>query len=186
MGGNHGNPKEGFPQFPPTLGNRKTGDFHIPTATAIWTFFKTNQSKAKAHLLDDGKVEIQHQDSHFPTVPARACGARKISSGFRLRHSIQTDTIKLAAHELQPQYTVTHVLGINCYLCPRTNISCFTRSIRPCRRHDVASPHFGEMLKGRGLSPANDHAQDFDSRPRQICHRYVPVNVTCQHAPKAR
>jgi len=122
VGGNHGNPKEGFPPFPPTLGNRKTGDFHIPTATAIWTFFKTNQSKAKAHLLDDGKVEIQNQDSHFPTVPARACGARKISSGFRLRHSIQTDTIKLAAHELQPQYTVTHVLGINCYLCPRTNM----------------------------------------------------------------
>jgi len=121
VGGNHGNPKEGFPPFPPTLGNRKTGDFHIPTATAIWTFFKTNQSKAKAHLLDDGKVEIQNQDSHFPTVPARACGARKISSGFRLRHSIQTDTIKLAAHELQPQYTVTHVLGINCYLCPHTN-----------------------------------------------------------------
>jgi len=55
VGGNHGKPKAGFPPFPPTRGNRKTGDFHIPTATAIWTFFKTNQSKAKAHLLDGWK-----------------------------------------------------------------------------------------------------------------------------------
>jgi len=64
-----------------------------------------------------GRMEKWKSKTRIPTFPPSRPGPAaqgKISSGFRLRHSIQTDTIKLAAHEPQPQYTVTHVLGINC------------------------------------------------------------------------
>jgi len=50
--GQRGKPKAGFPLLPTTLGNRMP-DFHIPAAPAH-----------DRH----GKVEIQEQDSHFPTA----------------------------------------------------------------------------------------------------------------------
>jgi len=51
-GGQRGKPKAGFPPLPTTLGNRMR-DFHIPAAPARYRH---------------GKVEIQEQDSHFPTA----------------------------------------------------------------------------------------------------------------------
>ena len=52
--GRRGKPKAGFPRRPQPLGNRKRRDSHISTA---------------ATTRPDGKVEIQEQDSHFPTGP---------------------------------------------------------------------------------------------------------------------
>src|SRR5437868_323150 len=52
--GRGGKPKAGFPPRPRALGNRQTRDFHIPTAPTT---------------RPAGKVEIQKQDSHFPTGP---------------------------------------------------------------------------------------------------------------------
>ena len=51
-GGQRGKPGAGFPLLPTTLGKSR-GDFHIPAAPA--------------HDRR-GKVEIQEQDSHFPTA----------------------------------------------------------------------------------------------------------------------
>src|SRR5712671_2442652 len=48
--GRRGKPKSGFPRASTVLGNRKSRDFHIPTAAAR-----------------RGKVENQKQVSHFPT-----------------------------------------------------------------------------------------------------------------------
>jgi hypothetical protein len=58
----------GFPPFPRTLGNRKGGDFHIPTASATAAFSRQTP-KTKAQYGDRGKVEIQNRDFHFSTVP---------------------------------------------------------------------------------------------------------------------
>lgn len=52
--GKRGKPRTGFPSFPTALGNRQKRDSHISNSP------------------DDergGKVEIQKQDSHFPTAP---------------------------------------------------------------------------------------------------------------------
>jgi hypothetical protein len=47
--GNRGKPDSGFPPFPPPLGNRPWGDFHIPTATTTVSSFP--ESKPTAHAL---------------------------------------------------------------------------------------------------------------------------------------
>jgi hypothetical protein len=68
--GNRGKPTAGFPPFPRTPGNRNISDFHIPTAPATVTYLKTKTKvKSKGLYGDRGKVEIQNQDFHFPTVP---------------------------------------------------------------------------------------------------------------------
>lgn len=50
--GHGGNQRQVSPA-PTALGNRRRRDFHIPTAPM---------------MKPDGKVEIQKQDSHFPTA----------------------------------------------------------------------------------------------------------------------
>jgi len=73
--GNGGKPTAGFPPFPRTLGNRNSGDFHIPTAS-LRSLSSQTKAKPKSKILwDRGKVEIQNPDFHFPTVPV--CLRRK-------------------------------------------------------------------------------------------------------------
>jgi len=70
-----GKPKSGFPLFPRTLGNRKTGDSHISTAAAIITLSDQAKSKTQNTPAGHGKVEIQRQDSHCSTA-STACGSK--------------------------------------------------------------------------------------------------------------
>jgi hypothetical protein len=59
-----------------TLGNRNSGDFHIPMAPTAVTLSPQTKTKPKNKILwDGGKVEIQNPDFHFPTVPV--CLRRK-------------------------------------------------------------------------------------------------------------
>jgi hypothetical protein len=67
----------GFPPFPRTLGNRKGGDFHIPTAPATVAFSRQNQ-KQRPNMGTVEKWKSKIGISTFP--PSRsACGARKNS-----------------------------------------------------------------------------------------------------------
>ena len=73
-GGKRGNPKAGFPLFPPFLGN-------LAKKREIPTFPQLRRKQA------DGKVENQKQVSHFPTatnpfLPKPKPGLR---AGFALR-----------------------------------------------------------------------------------------------------
>src|ERR1035441_9002579 len=49
-------------------------DFHIPSTPAIRFSHKNLTQKTKGSLtMGGGKVEIQRQDSHFPTAPSACC-----------------------------------------------------------------------------------------------------------------
>src|SRR5215471_276377 len=75
--GNGGNPTAGFPPFPRTLGNRNSGDFHIPTARLRSLSLpkpKENQKTKSYGAVEKWKSKIRI--STFP--PSRsACDARK-------------------------------------------------------------------------------------------------------------
>src|SRR5579864_95713 len=83
-GGNHGKRKARFPPFPRRLGNlAKTARFpHSHSADGLFIHQPRRQNAEK--LVCRGKVEIQNQDSHFPTAPM-ACGARKELRAAKLR-----------------------------------------------------------------------------------------------------
>ena len=68
--GKRGKPKAGFPSFPTALGNR----YAIPTFP---------QSRRRPR----GKVEIQNQDSHFPTAQNRL---RRKEKNCRLHKPLDT------------------------------------------------------------------------------------------------
>jgi len=72
--GRGGKPKAGFPRRPQPL---EIAAAAISTFPQPRRFTHRSKSKAKSRrTVCDGKVEIQNQDSHFPTAPT-ACGARK-------------------------------------------------------------------------------------------------------------
>ena len=54
-----------------------TRDSHISTAPVSVGCLRAKSKQSKElRSVDDGKVEIQEQDSHFPTAP-RACGSKE-------------------------------------------------------------------------------------------------------------
>src|SRR5260370_2369671 len=63
--------------------SQRRRDFHIPTGPAV-SPPPPNKTGGGGRTVGYGKVEIQKQDSHFPTAPT-ACGARKTSIKKRLR-----------------------------------------------------------------------------------------------------
>jgi hypothetical protein len=68
--------KARFPPFPRRLGNlAKAARFpHFHSADGC--LIRVQDGADAEELVCGGKVEIQKQDSHFPTAPM-ACGARK-------------------------------------------------------------------------------------------------------------
>jgi hypothetical protein len=64
----------------------KPRDSHISTASATGIDIGETEATAR-RIVGPGKVEIQNQDSHFPTAPT-ACGARE--TAFKKKASIQT------------------------------------------------------------------------------------------------
>jgi hypothetical protein len=52
-------------------------DSHISTAPTVHTCFRQNdKQEKKLKSVGHGKVEIQNEDSHFPTAPT-ACGSKE-------------------------------------------------------------------------------------------------------------
>jgi len=66
---------DGFPPFSHRLGNLAEGG-EIPTFPQLLRFVIAQPNHPGERTGCGGKVEIQKQDSHFPTAPM-ACGARK-------------------------------------------------------------------------------------------------------------
>jgi hypothetical protein len=66
--------------------SHKPRDSPISTAPATGIYIGETEATAR-RIVGHGKVEIQNQDSHFPTAPT-ACGARK--TVFKKKASIQT------------------------------------------------------------------------------------------------
>jgi len=85
-GGNGGKRTARFPLFPRRLGNlAKAARF--PHFHSAGDYLIRVQGRAEAEeLVCGGKVEIQKQDSHFPTAPM-ACGARKETDCYRSKKS---------------------------------------------------------------------------------------------------
>ena len=76
-GGKRGNPKAGFPLFPPFLGN-------LAKQREISTFPQLRRKQA------DGKVENQKQVSHFPTATNSLSSGRKTrDAGRALRAALR-------------------------------------------------------------------------------------------------
>jgi hypothetical protein len=62
--------------------SQRRRDYHISTApTTVRFAFQTELKEEE--LVCRGKVEIQKQDSHFPTAPM-ACGARKEHNSYEV------------------------------------------------------------------------------------------------------
>jgi hypothetical protein len=62
--------RQAFHEFPQLLGNLAKGrrDSHIPTAPTTRSYL-SEPRQTGGRNGDRGKVEIQNQDSHFPTAP---------------------------------------------------------------------------------------------------------------------
>lgn len=69
----------------PWKSRKSKRDSHISTAPAVLYIRQQRRLNAE-ELVCRGKVEIQHQDYHFPTAPT-ACGARKEMIAAKLRSS---------------------------------------------------------------------------------------------------
>src|ERR1700677_3778520 len=83
--GNLGNPKAGFPRFPQRLGNLAKAARFPHFHSSYGFLLRLNRTTPAERTGCGGKVEIQKQDSHFPTAPM-ACGAgRKILKVYTMR-----------------------------------------------------------------------------------------------------
>jgi hypothetical protein len=56
--------------------SQKTRDSHIPTASDDDDGIRREGKEEESGYVGRGKVEIQRQDSHFPTAPT-ACGSKE-------------------------------------------------------------------------------------------------------------